>query len=221
MTVQEVIRAVDALKPNGYTMAQKTAWIEDMEAELWREVFLRSDSDGAAATGSERALLLPESWKRLYHMYLAAMIDFSNAEYTKYSNAMAAYNGAWAGFAAWYAERYAPADRPAVWAKAAAAAYDDTAVAGITLPRGAAVLAAVCQVDEAFGAADCVLMLGTARKPAALLGAADIQPGTKGRYGRRGLFLPEGGDERLYARVAGANTSGAAQFAVLIQPGKE
>lgn len=221
MTGQDVIRAVDALKPNGYTMAQKTAWIEDMEAELWREVFLRSESDGPGGEGGERPLLLPGSWKRLYHMYLAAMIDFSNAEYTKYSNAMAAYNSAWAGFAAWYAERYTPADRPAFWTKAAVAAYDDTEVPGITLPRGAVVLAAVCQVDEAFDAADCAIVLGTARKPAALLSAADIQPGAKGRYGRRGLFLPERGDERLYARVSGGASAGAVQFAVLIQPGKE
>lgn len=221
MIVRELIAAVDALKPNGYTVGQKTAWIEDMENEIWREVFLRSAADGPASEGSERTLMLPDEWRRLYHMYLAAMIDFSNAEYTKYSNAMAAYNSAWAGFAAWYAERYTPADRPAFWTKAAVAAYDDTEVPGITLPRGAVVLAAVCQVDEAFDAADCAIVLGTARKPAALLSAADIQPGAKGRYGRRGLFLPERGDERLYARVSGGASAGAVQFAVLIQPGKE
>lgn len=220
MTVREMIAAVDALKPNGYTMAQKAAWIGDMEGEIWREVFLRSDGDGAAKEGAERELMLPDSWRRLYRMYLAAMIDFSNAEYTKYANAMAAYNSAYQAFAAWYAERFAPADRPAFWAKAATAAYNGT-TGGWMLPRGAAVLMAVCQVNEAFEG-ETVLTLGTALQPGALMGAADLEAGQPGRWARRVFFIPQAGDGRLWAGCQSeGETAGAAEFAVLVQPGKE
>lgn len=221
MIVRELIAAVDALKPNGYTVGQKTVWIEDMENEIWREVFLRSAADGPASEGSERALMLPDEWRRLYQMYLAAMIDFSNAEYTKYSNAMAAYNGAYTAFAAWYSERFAPADRPAYWAKAATAAYDEPAAGGMALPRGAAILAAVCQVDTAFNGAENALTLGTALRPAALLGETDVMPEESGRYWTRTLFLPQNGETRLCAGYEGDAAAGTAQFAVLIQPGKE
>lgn len=220
MIVRELIAAVDALKPNGYTVGQKTAWIEDMENEIWREVFLRSEADGPGAEGSERRLMLPGAWRRLYHMYLAAMIDFSNAEYTKYSNAMAAYNNAYTAFAAWYAGRFAPADRPAYWAKAAGAAYNGV-TAGIELPRGAAVLAAVCQVDAAFDGGKNALTLGTVPHPAALMDADECEYGACGRYFRRGLFIPAVGEGRLCAAYEGDAAAGAAQFAVLIQPGKE
>lgn len=220
MTVRELIGAVDALRPNGYTMAQKTAWLEDMEGEIWREVLLRSEGDGFVSGGSERSLLLPDAWRRLYQSYLAAMIDFSNAEYTKYSNSMAAYNSAYAAFAAWYAERFAPADRPAYWAKAARAAYDGAA-AGPALAPGAVILAAVCQVDEAFNGEKNALTLGTTQRPTALMDAADCEPGARGRYFKRGLFIPVVGEERLCAAYDGDATEGAAQFAVLVQPGRE
>lgn len=220
MIVRELIAAVDALKPNGYTVGQKTAWIEDMENEIWREVFLRSDTDGAVCEGSERALMLPESWRRLYHMYLAAMIDFSNAEYTKYSSAMAAYNNAYAAFAAWYAERFAPADRAAYWAKAATAAYNGV-TAGIELPRGAAVLAAACQVEEAFDGGTNRLTLGTVSHPAALLGEEDVLADAGGCYGVRVFLLPPESERRLCAVYEGDAAAGEARFAVLIQPGKE
>ncbi len=222
MTVAELAAAVDALKPNAYTLAQKAAWVDDMEGEIWRELLLQSDGDFGGGADGGRRLLLPDSWRRLYHTYLAAMIDFSNAEYNKYANAMTAYNSAYQGFAAWYAERYAPADRPAFWASAGGAAYNDAGAVGFELPPGAAVLAAVCQVEEAFDDADCALCLGTALRPAALLDSAELTPTQTGRMGRRVLYLPETGDDSLYARcVGGAATSGAARFAVLIQQGKE
>lgn len=220
MTVRELIAAVDALKPNGYTMAQKVAWVEDLEGEIWRDVFLRTETDGDFAAGSERALLLPDSWRRLYQMYLAAMIDFSNAEYTKYANAMAAHNSAYQAFSAWYAEHFAPADRPARWARCACAAYNGT-TGGLVLPQGAAVLMAVCEVKCAFDGAEASLALGTARHPAALLTAQQIDPARSGCYGRRGFYMPEAGDGRLCAVCSCDGAAGMAEFSVLIQPGKE
>lgn len=221
MTVRELIAAVDALKPNGYTMAQKTAWVEDLESEIWRDVFLRTEADGDFAAGSERPLLLPDSWRRLYQMYLAAMIDFSNAEYTKYANAMAAHNSAYQAFAAWYSERFAPADRMSYWSRCACAAYNGT-TGGLILPRGAAVLMAVCEVKHAFDGAEATLALGTARHPASLLTPEEIEPARIGSYGRRGFYMPQTGDERLCAVCSCDGAAmGMAEFRVLIQPGKE
>lgn len=222
MTAAEMAAAVDALKPNGYTLAQKAGWIDDMESEIWREVLLQSDGDWQSGSGGGRRLLLPDSFRRLYHMYLAAMIDFSNAEYGKYANAMTAYNSARQSFEAWYAECWAPADRPAVWARVGCAAYNDAGGAGIELPPGAAVLAAVCEVEEAFDGADSALFLGTERRPGALMDAGEIDPARTGRFWRRMLFMPEADGRTLYARCEGGGAAaGSARFAVLIQPGRE
>lgn len=50
--------------------------------------------------GMHTALLIPEPYDGLYVHYLLAMIDFHNAEYTRYNNGMQLFNEVYAAFAA-------------------------------------------------------------------------------------------------------------------------
>ena len=38
MTINELIAKVDALRPNAYTPAQKTAWLSDVDGKITTEI---------------------------------------------------------------------------------------------------------------------------------------------------------------------------------------
>lgn len=217
MTVGEVIRQTDQLKPNAFSLGQKAQWLADVEGQIWTEVLLQSAGDWDGVMHSGRRLLLPGLWRRLYDAYLAAMIDLGNGEYTKYANSMNLYNGWLQEFAAWYAQSFRPADRAAFWTKAGRCEPLGTA-AGITLPGGYGVLAAVCRVTEAFdGGASLSLGLGSAGE--ALLRKVDIIPESEGTYRQLRLLLPSAGERWVRPALEGTPTAGQAEFFLLLQPG--
>jgi len=219
MTTESVIRAVDAMKPNSFTMEQKRLWLGELENELWRELLLQDpDSSDSAAAGRE--LILPAGWERVYRLYLAAMIDFGNAEFTKYANTMALYNETRQSLSAWYAERFRPAEIPAAMAKLGAVAYNDPETAlTVILPEGAAVLEAVCLVTEAFDGTTNSLSLRDADGNS-LLASSELGATAEGRYRRRCLYIPAPGARVLTVQVQcpGA-TAGRAEFSLRIQEG--
>lgn len=221
MTVGEVIRQTDQIKPNAFCLGQKARWLGDVESQIWTEVLLQSAGDWDGGMYSSRRLLLPGPWRRLYDAYLAAMIDLGNGEYTKYANGMSLYNGWLQEFAAWYAQRFRPADRAAFWVRqGSAACHGTTAETG--LPRGYGLLAAVCRVTEAFdGGASLSLGLGSDGE--ALLRKVDIIPGEAGVYRQLRLVLPGSGERRVRAVMESEETptAGQAEFYLLLQPGAE
>lgn len=221
MTVGEVIRQTDQLKPNAFSLGQKAQWLADVEGQIWTEVLLQSAGDWDGVMHSGRRLLLPGLWRRLYDAYLAAMIDLGNGEYTKYANSMNLYNGWLQEFAAWYAQSFRPADRAAFWVKQARAAYDGTATEG-ALPRGYGVLAAMCRVTEAFDG-EAKLSLGLGSEGEALLREVDIIPESAGTYRQLRLLLPSAGERmvRPVIKSEEAPTAGQAEFFLLLQPGAD
>lgn len=220
MTMGEFIRRTDEIKPNAYSLGQKAAWLGEMEGQIWTELLLQPAGDWDSVTHAQRPLLLPEVWQRLYSAYLAAMIDLANGEYTKYSNAMALYNGQVQEFAAWYGENFRPADRPARWMHMGSLCAGETKKALRALPEKAAVLAAVCRVTEAFAGGES-LSAGTENAPEALMQTGDIRPGTAGSYRVQRLWLPGSGARSLWAFAEGVSPAGQAEFWLRIQPGKD
>ena len=113
MTLVEAIDAIDQLKPNGYTPEEKTAWINQLEANIQMDVMLLHydqivQHDFAADPDSQ--LLLDAGHAALYTAWLGAQIDFANGEYDKYQNSMGMYNALWRQFVAWFANTYHPAN---------------------------------------------------------------------------------------------------------------
>ena len=117
MRIDEVIAAVDALKPNQYTGAQKIKWLSECDSNVWQkiiqthekvegmpEVFYGYDPE----RDMESRLLAPAPHDILYRYYLEMMIDFYNKEINAYNNSSAMYNRAFAEFANWYNIEYMP-----------------------------------------------------------------------------------------------------------------
>ncbi len=218
MTVEQMIRQMDEIKPNAFTMGQKARWLGDMEGQIWTEILRQSGGDWDSGMQGGRRLLLPGKERRMYEAWLSAMIDLANGEYTKYAAGMSLYNSFVQAFAADYAQRFRPADRVAFWTKVGT--WSPGAVkAGQMLPAGYAVLGALCRVTEAFGEGT-QLSLGFREDREALLREADILPETAGVRRALRLFWPSSGTRQLHIFGETERSMGKAEFYVLLQPGE-
>ena len=117
MRIDEVIAAVDALKPNQYTGAQKIKWLSECDSNVWQkiiqthekvegmpEVFYGYDPE----RDMESRLLAPAPHDILYRYYLEMMIDLYNKDINSYKNASTYYNNAYQEYASWYNKNYMP-----------------------------------------------------------------------------------------------------------------
>lgn len=105
MTVREVLDRVDAIKPSAFDDGVKLGWLNELEGEIQVQihgvapdaitVYRLPEDEGAQP-------LAPAPFDRVYHLTVAAMIDFANGEYDKYQNSMAMANSAYEDYARWY-----------------------------------------------------------------------------------------------------------------------
>lgn len=224
MTMDELMDWMDTMRPSAYTSAQKTAWVNDLEASLWKDIFLqglglwrphRAGQDGG------QPLLLPDSWRRVYTAYLGAMIDFANGEYTQYENAMSLYNGYISELGAWYADTFAPAQRLAHWIRLGRGDFEGLQAAQGQqigqLPHRGAVLALEGRILEPLDG-DGVLTI-TAQGREQCLCQRELGASRGGMFRTMSLVLPEREPEELYARFDGDElTAGQIEFWALVQP---
>lgn len=113
MTLSEVIRAVDEMKPNAFSNTTKTLWINEVEGLVQTEVMLLALDECISYDYSTHAnfeMLVKAPHDKLYRAYLCAMVDFSNGEYNKYQNTMQLFNAYFGEYMRWYASRISPAD---------------------------------------------------------------------------------------------------------------
>ena len=114
MTLQEAIQAADAVKPNGFSPADKTRWLNEAEGKVQPEVQLTEPEDlrfYAWPTDAPETLLAAPPFDKLYPAYLCAMIDFSNGDYDRYQATAAMFNSHFGDYMRWYAQHLRPADR--------------------------------------------------------------------------------------------------------------
>ncbi len=90
MTIKEVITTADSLRPNSISNEIKTNWLKGFEQRLYNEIYSHyTDYEGESDMSKydeETELSLPSPYDDMYHHHLAAMIDYSNAEYDRYNN---------------------------------------------------------------------------------------------------------------------------------------
>ena len=113
MTVSQVIRIVDDIKPNAFTNETKTAWLNEVEGMVQTQVLLLAPEEIIAYTydaDGDRELLVHPPHDKLYPAYLEARIDYANGEYNKYQNTMQMFNAFFEEFMRWFALTYRPAD---------------------------------------------------------------------------------------------------------------
>ncbi len=85
-TMNTVIDYVDRVKPNAYSNDDKYRWINTLEGLISREVLHDDAPAYILPDDADTPLLVPAPYDEVYHLYVSAMIDFYNREYSDYNN---------------------------------------------------------------------------------------------------------------------------------------
>lgn len=112
-TLKSVIEYVDEIKPNAFSDAAKTQWVNECEGLVQTEVLLVADTELISYSydaDKDKELLVKHPHVKIYWAYLTAMIDFANGEYNKYQNTMQMFNAFFGEYMRWFALWYHPAD---------------------------------------------------------------------------------------------------------------
>lgn len=121
MLIREAIEACDILKPNRFTYAEKVRWLNELDGMTKAEIIDTHEGTGPADfsgydenTDIDTKLLIPAPYSELYIYYLFSKIDFFNAEYTRYNNSMAMFNGLYSQYAAHYNRSHMPVQKSGI-----------------------------------------------------------------------------------------------------------
>lgn len=115
MTLGEVIAWCDRVKPNQFTNADKTMWINEVESIVQMDVLLLKERHLRVydfADDRDTELLASPPYDKIYRAYLVAKIDEANGEYNKYANTYQTYNNAIGEYQRYIARVYNPAEHP-------------------------------------------------------------------------------------------------------------
>ena len=109
-TMNSTIEYIDSVKPNVYQDLDKYAWINKLEGMISLEVMdMASPVCYGVPEEADRELLVPHPFDDLYALYVAAMIDFHNKEYTNYNNSVLMFTERLDQFKVWYIRNHNPA----------------------------------------------------------------------------------------------------------------
>ena len=113
-TIKNIIDRVDGVKDNAFGPEVKVEWIAELDGKIATEVMLMSYADAAmfqyAYPADLNAVpLVKFPYDVLYDLWLAAKIDFTIGEYSKYQNTMEMFNANYNAFVCWFASTYEPA----------------------------------------------------------------------------------------------------------------
>lgn len=115
MKILEAITKIDTLKPNSYSQTEKIKWLSTLDGTIKNEIIdTHEGGEGIVFNGYDdktsldTELLVPSPYCDVYLRYLEAQIDYANAEYGKYNNAMAMYNSAYSNFERYYNRTHLP-----------------------------------------------------------------------------------------------------------------
>ena len=114
MKLIEAINQIDAVKPNGYSQADKIRWLSTLDGIIKSEVI--DTHEGAYFefngytddTPLTTELLIPAPYDEAYIFYLESKIDYWNGEIAKYNNSIAMYNEAYSAYERYYNRTHMP-----------------------------------------------------------------------------------------------------------------
>ncbi len=112
MTGSEAIALGDGFEPNYYTQAQKIAWLNSLDGQIFNEIILTHEhAEGAEYTplslGTDE-LLVPFPYTNIYNYWLQAMIALENGETQKYLVNKDLFNAAYENYVHWYNRNHQP-----------------------------------------------------------------------------------------------------------------
>ena len=87
MTPNKVIESVDSKKPNAYDEEIKFGWINNLDGMVKRLVHQEKEiTPYVYPNDMDKELLIPYPFDDVYGLYVEAMIDYYNKEYSNYNN---------------------------------------------------------------------------------------------------------------------------------------
>ena len=116
MTIEQVIRETDELKPNTYSEAHKIRWLSRVDAMVKRLIL--DPHKGAdqikfrgydETTPRDTGLLVPEPYDEMYGAYLRAQIDYHNREFDPYNNEIETFHAVFGAYGDDYRSRHSSA----------------------------------------------------------------------------------------------------------------
>lgn len=105
MTIKEVIRRADELRPNSIEEETKSAWICALDGDVAELMGVKREKDPFP---DDRQLLMPPPDEDVYVFYLMAMIDTANRDSTLYANDTVLFNSAYGDARARYRRNNLP-----------------------------------------------------------------------------------------------------------------
>lgn len=117
MTVRQAIDRLQALKPHQYGDETVAGWLSDLDGRLYANYCLGHEGMESLAHGPYTAdaddaeLMVKEPYTDLYIRYMAAQVDYYNAEFARYNNSMVMYNMMLAEYANWINRTHMPEQR--------------------------------------------------------------------------------------------------------------
>lgn len=115
-TIRDVIDIVDKMKPNKVDYSLKVQWLYQLDARVWREVYMRHwgcpfrmPPEYTKETDVDTELLIPEPWgSQVYKHWLEAMIDKEHTELQKYNASIQFFNDSYKEFCGNYTKTHMP-----------------------------------------------------------------------------------------------------------------
>lgn len=85
MTVEKILEQFDAAKSNELGDSVKIGWLAEVEGRILCQILGKSPDEVTLPKGSGDTLALPESFSRVYLLYLAAMIELYGGDHSAYA----------------------------------------------------------------------------------------------------------------------------------------
>ena len=117
MTLGEAITRTQEIKPSQYGPESMALWLYQLDETIYKEVVLNHEDASEPVepydpeADRETTLLVPPPYDGIYMSWLAAKIDFHNAEYGRYNNDMIMYNTQYNSFVDWYNREHKPVSK--------------------------------------------------------------------------------------------------------------
>ena len=85
MTVEKILEQFDATKSNELGDAVKIGWLAEVEGRVLCEISGKSPNEVKLPKGGNDTLVIPESFSRVYMLYLAAMTELYCGDHSAYA----------------------------------------------------------------------------------------------------------------------------------------
>lgn len=114
MKILEAITQLQGIKPNQYDDETHIRWLSDLDGLIFNEIIRWHEGADEVPHGPystddlDTELLVQEPYSDVYIKYLAAQVDFFNAEMARYNNSMVMFNVALSTYADWYNRTHPP-----------------------------------------------------------------------------------------------------------------